>query len=169
MNISFIAFGTVDFLAAFRITFVLTIWISSQILMCTIGSSWVAQIHRLSFFRLMFGGGLGDTAISRFYFNIRALVKSLWNSFSPASNDGLVDWYIKWNNNKYSCIIIKNIFGSLVRSEFCSIIRNTFDHYLAGFSCFIQKSWEPYFFVNNFFFSFLAKKINSVIHIKKRH
>jgi hypothetical protein len=166
MNISFIAFGTVDFLAAFGITFVLKIWISSQILMLRLaqvgwhmftdshfltGIWWSWRHHNLMCLN-------NETwSLSRLYFNIWALVKTFWNSFSSASNDGLVDWHIKWNNNNYSCIIIKNIFGSLVRSEFCSIIRKTFDHYLTDFSYFIQESWESYFLVNNFF-SFLAKK-----------
>ncbi|MCI95477.1 hypothetical protein A2U01_0116775, partial [Trifolium medium] len=58
---SFIAFGTMSSFIAFETTLVLAIWISSQILMCTIGSSWVPQAHMLSYSRLV-PGGLGDTA-----------------------------------------------------------------------------------------------------------
>jgi hypothetical protein len=66
--------------------------------------------------------------------------------YSPppaTSNDGLVDKYIKWNNNNYPCIIL-NVDGccldSPVRSGFDGIIRNIFSHYLAGFSGLIQGS-----------------------------
>ncbi|MCI09839.1 hypothetical protein A2U01_0030930 [Trifolium medium] len=58
---SFIAFGAVSSLVAFGTTLVITIWISSQIWMYTIGSSWVPQVHRLSLSQLV-SGGLGDTA-----------------------------------------------------------------------------------------------------------
>jgi ribonuclease HI len=64
------------------------------------------------------------------------MVETLGNCFSPAFNDRIVDKYIKWNNNKYSCAILNvdgSCLGSPVRSGFDGIIRNTFGHYLAGF------------------------------------
>jgi ribonuclease HI len=64
------------------------------------------------------------------------MVETLKNSFSPVSKDELVDQYIKWNNNNYSCVIL-NVDGSClnspVRFGFGGIIRNTFGHYLLGF------------------------------------
>jgi hypothetical protein len=78
--------------------------------------------------------------LNRMSFNIWAMVETFRNCFSHASNDGLVDRLIKRNNNNYSCSIF-NVdwicLGSIVRYEFCGIIRNTFDYYLAGF---VQRS-----------------------------
>jgi ribonuclease HI len=76
------------------------------------------------------------------------MVETLRNCFSPASNDRLVDRYIKWNNNNYSCVILNvdgSCIGSLVRSGFGGIIRNTFRHYLAGFSGFISETSDILF------------------------
>ncbi|GAU50615.1 hypothetical protein TSUD_290700 [Trifolium subterraneum] len=82
-------------------------------------------------------------SLNRLSFNIRAMVKTIRNCFSPASNEGPVERYIKWNHNNYSGIIL-NVDGSCldspVGSGFGGIIRNTFGHYLVGFSCFIQGS-----------------------------
>ncbi|KAK2370008.1 hypothetical protein QL285_083097 [Trifolium repens] len=50
-------------------------------------------------------------------FNIRAMVKTFIICFFPASNEGLVERYAKWNHNNYYCVII----------------RNTFNHHLVGF------------------------------------
>jgi hypothetical protein len=60
-NLSSIAFVTVSSLVTSGTALVLTMWISSQIWMCMIGSRWVPQVHRLSFSRRV-SGGLGDTA-----------------------------------------------------------------------------------------------------------
>jgi hypothetical protein len=72
------------------------------------------------------------------------MVETCRNCFFPVSNDRLVDRYIKWNNNiKYSCVILNvdgSCLGSSVRSGFGGIIRNTFGHYLAGFSGFILET-----------------------------
>jgi hypothetical protein len=75
-------------------------------------------------------------SFSRLSFNIRTMVETFKNCFSPAFNDGLVDRYIKLNNNNYSCVIL-NVDGSCLSSPISSglggIIRNTFGQYLAGF------------------------------------
>ncbi|MCI29329.1 RNA-directed DNA polymerase (Reverse transcriptase), partial [Trifolium medium] len=81
--------------------------------------------------------------LSRLSFNIRAMVETFRNCFYPDPNDRLVDRHIRWNNNNYSCVILNvdgSCLGSSVRSGFGGVIRNTFGHYLAGFSCFIQGS-----------------------------
>ncbi|GAU51122.1 hypothetical protein TSUD_28730 [Trifolium subterraneum] len=70
------------------------------------------------------------------------MVETFRNCFSSdASNERLVDRDIKWNHNNYSCNIL-NVDGSClvspVRSGYDGIIRNTFGHYLADFSGFIQ-------------------------------
>ncbi|KAK2442665.1 hypothetical protein QL285_013842 [Trifolium repens] len=71
------------------------------------------------------------------------MVETFKNCFSPASNEGLVGKSIKWNHSNYSCIIF-NVDGSgidsFIRFGFRGIIKNTFDHYFAGFSSFIQWS-----------------------------
>jgi hypothetical protein len=71
------------------------------------------------------------------------MVETFKNCFSPASNEGLVEKSIKWNHNNYSRIIL-NMDGSgldsPIRFGFRGIIKNTFDHYFAGFSSFIQWS-----------------------------
>ncbi|GAU16633.1 hypothetical protein TSUD_325830 [Trifolium subterraneum] len=82
-------------------------------------------------------------SLSRLSFNIQAMVETYRHCFSPASKDGLVDRYIKWNNNNYFCVILnvdESCLGSPIRSRFGGIIRNTFGHYLAGFSGFIPRS-----------------------------
>ncbi|KAK2403152.1 hypothetical protein QL285_052614 [Trifolium repens] len=64
------------------------------------------------------------------------MVETFRNCFSLVSNDGLVDRYIKWNNNNNSCVILnvdRSCFDFLVQSRFDGIIRTTFGHYLAGF------------------------------------
>ncbi|KAK2378357.1 hypothetical protein QL285_078917 [Trifolium repens] len=80
-------------------------------------------------------------SLSRLSFNIRAMVETFRNCFSPVSNDRLVDRYIKLNNTSHFCVILNvddSCLGSPVRSRFPDIIRNTFGHYLIGFSCFTQ-------------------------------
>ncbi|PNX73807.1 ribonuclease H [Trifolium pratense] len=71
------------------------------------------------------------------------MAETFRNCFSLASNEGSIDRYIKWNHNNYPCIIL-NVDGSCldspIRSGFGGIIRNTFGHYLVGFSGFIQGS-----------------------------
>ncbi|XP_045803019.1 uncharacterized protein LOC123896706 [Trifolium pratense] len=82
-------------------------------------------------------------SLSRISFHIRAMVETFSNCFSPASNEGSIDRYIKWNHDNYPCTIL-NVDGSCpdspVRSGFGGIIINTFGHYLVGFSGFIQGS-----------------------------
>jgi hypothetical protein len=76
------------------------------------------------------------------------MVETSGNCLSLVSNDRLVDRYIKWNNNNHSCAILNvddSSLGSTVRSEFGDIIRNTFDHYLAGFSGFIEGPYDILF------------------------
>jgi ribonuclease HI len=71
------------------------------------------------------------------------MVETFRICFSPVSNDRLVDRHIKWNNNNYSCVILNvdgSCLGSPIRSGFGGIIRNTFGHYLAGFSGFIPET-----------------------------
>ncbi|PNY16801.1 ribonuclease H [Trifolium pratense] len=73
------------------------------------------------------------------------MVETFRNCLPPASNARLVDKYIKWNNNNYSCVILNvdgSCLGSPVRSGFGGITRNTFGHYLAGFSGFIPGSFD---------------------------
>ncbi|KAK2403585.1 hypothetical protein QL285_053005 [Trifolium repens] len=80
-------------------------------------------------------------SLSRLSFNIQAMVRTFSEPAPPASNDRLVNKYIKWNNNNYPCTILNvddSCLGSPVRYEFDGIIRNTFGRYLAGFSGFIQ-------------------------------
>ncbi|MCI76212.1 hypothetical protein A2U01_0097481, partial [Trifolium medium] len=60
MNPFSIAFETVSSLVAFGTTLEFITKISSQIWMHMIGSSWVPQVHMLSFSRLV-SGGLGGT------------------------------------------------------------------------------------------------------------
>ncbi|KAK2368688.1 hypothetical protein QL285_081866 [Trifolium repens] len=82
-------------------------------------------------------------SLSRLSFNIRAMVETFRICFSPVSNDRLVDRHIKWNNNNYSCAILNvdgSCLGSPIRSGFGGIIRNSFGHYLAGFSGFIPET-----------------------------
>ncbi|KAK2444790.1 hypothetical protein QL285_015789 [Trifolium repens] len=82
-------------------------------------------------------------SLSQLSFNIRTMVETFRNCFSLVSNDRLVDRLVKWNNNNYSRAILNvdgSCLGSPVRSGFGGIIRNTFGHYLAGFSCFIQET-----------------------------
>ncbi|KAK2362342.1 hypothetical protein QL285_087413 [Trifolium repens] len=82
-------------------------------------------------------------SLSQISFNIRAMVGTSQNCFSPVFNDRLVDRYIKWNNNNHSCAILNvddRCLDSTVRSGFGGIIRNTFRHYLAGLLGFIQGS-----------------------------
>jgi hypothetical protein len=69
------------------------------------------------------------------------MLETFRKCFSPASYNGLVDRYIKWNNNNYFCVILnvdESCLGSPVRSGFGGIIKNAFRCYLAGFSGFIQ-------------------------------
>ncbi|KAK2392428.1 hypothetical protein QL285_065789 [Trifolium repens] len=76
------------------------------------------------------------------------MVETLRSCFSPVPNDRLVDRYIKWNNNNYSCVILNvdgSCLGSPVRAGFGGIIRNTFGHYLTGFSGFIPKTSDILF------------------------
>jgi hypothetical protein len=73
------------------------------------------------------------------------MVETFRNCFSPVSKDRLVDRYIKWNNNNYSRAILnvdESCLGSPVRTGLGGIIRNTFGHYLAGFSGFIPETSE---------------------------
>ncbi|XP_045809964.1 uncharacterized protein LOC123904334 [Trifolium pratense] len=82
-------------------------------------------------------------SLSQLSFNIRSMVETFKNCFTLTSNDGSVDRFIKWNNNNFSCIILDvdgSCLGSPARSGFGGIIRNTFGHYLAGFSGYIQGS-----------------------------
>jgi hypothetical protein len=84
-------------------------------------------------------------SLSRLSFNIRDMVATSRNCFSPVSNGKLVDRYIKWNNNNHSCVILNvddNCLSSHVRSGLDGIIRNIFGHYLAGFSGFLQWSFD---------------------------
>jgi hypothetical protein len=76
------------------------------------------------------------------------MVEIFINYFSLVSNDRLADRYIKWNNNNYSRVILnvdESCLGSPVRSGFGGIIRNTFRHYLAGFSSFIPETSDILF------------------------
>jgi hypothetical protein len=80
---------------------------------------------------------------SQLSFNIRAMVETSRNCFSIIFNDRLDDRYIKWNNNNHSCAILNvdcSFLGCHVRFGFVGIVRNTFGHYLAGFSGFIHIS-----------------------------
>ncbi|CAJ2646060.1 unnamed protein product [Trifolium pratense] len=82
-------------------------------------------------------------SLSRLSFNIRSMVETFKNCFTITSNGGSVDRFIKWNNNNFSCTILNvdgSCLGSPTRSGFGGIIRNTFGHYLAGFSGYIQGS-----------------------------
>jgi hypothetical protein len=45
-------------------------------------------------------------SLSWLSFNIRAMVETFRNCFSPDFNDELVYRYIMWNNNNYSCAIL---------------------------------------------------------------
>ncbi|GAU37585.1 hypothetical protein TSUD_395580 [Trifolium subterraneum] len=56
-------------------------------------------------------------SLNRISFNIRAMVETTRNCFSPASNVGLVDRYIKWNNNNYSCVILNGFSGFISGSS----------------------------------------------------
>ncbi|CAJ2635885.1 unnamed protein product [Trifolium pratense] len=72
-----------------------------------------------------------------------SMVETFKNCFTITSNGGSVDRFIKWNNNNFSCTILNvdgSCLGSPTRSGFGGIIRNTFGHYLAGFSGYIQGS-----------------------------
>ncbi|XP_045797947.1 uncharacterized protein LOC123892169 [Trifolium pratense] len=82
-------------------------------------------------------------SLSRLSFNIRSMVETFKNCFTITPNGGSVDRFIKWNNNNFSCTILNvdgSCLGSPARSGFGGIIRNTFGHYLAGFSGYIQGS-----------------------------
>ncbi|PNY16740.1 S-like ribonuclease [Trifolium pratense] len=71
-------------------------------------------------------------SLNQLSFNIRAMIQTFRNCFSSTSNNGLVDRYIKWNNNNYYCVILNvdgSYLGSLTRSGFSGIIRNTFDFF----------------------------------------
>jgi ribonuclease HI len=73
------------------------------------------------------------------------MVETFRNCFSPVFNDKLADRHIKWNNNNYFCAILnvdESCLGSPVRSGFGAINRNTFGHYLVGFSGFIPETYD---------------------------
>ncbi|GAU42251.1 hypothetical protein TSUD_327290 [Trifolium subterraneum] len=87
-------------------------------------------------------------SLSRLSFSIRAMVETFKNYFSPASNEALVERYIKWNHKNYSCVILnvdESCLDSPIRSGFGGIIRNTFGHYIAEFSSFIYGSSDILF------------------------
>ncbi|KAK2359539.1 hypothetical protein QL285_084901 [Trifolium repens] len=82
-------------------------------------------------------------SLSRLSFNIRSVVDTFKNCFSPASNVSSTNIFIKWNKTNYSCTILnvdESCLGSPARSGFGGIIRNAFGYYLLGFSSFIQES-----------------------------
>jgi hypothetical protein len=81
-------------------------------------------------------------SLSRPSLNIRAMVETSKNWFSHVFNGKLIDSYIKWNNNNYSCVILNvdvSCLSSPIRFGFDGIIKNTFDHYLAGFLRFCSR------------------------------
>jgi hypothetical protein len=72
------------------------------------------------------------------------------------------DRFIKWNNNNHYRVIL-NVDGSClsspIRFGFGGIIRNTFGHYLAGFSGFIQGGYMAFCFMNSYKGLLVAKDI----------
>ncbi|GAU50021.1 hypothetical protein TSUD_186220 [Trifolium subterraneum] len=134
-----IGFNSLDFFSNLVVYDWLKLGATSSKALIFLAGVWWSWRHR----NLMFLNN-ETWSLSRLSFYIRAMVETFRNCFfSAASNRRLVDRYIKWNHNNYSCNIL-NVDGSCldspVRSGYGGIIRNTYDHYLAGFSGFIQGS-----------------------------